>query len=56
MKDAIAEADYTELCDRLLKQYKAILADEAVAREFRDLETFKNEWDVCHVVPEIGRC
>jgi ESCRT-I complex subunit VPS28 len=30
----------------LLKQYKAILADDAVAREFVDLETFKREWDV----------
>ena len=47
LKDAIPEADYTEICDRLLKQYKAILADEAVSREFVDLETFKNEWDVC---------
>lgn len=47
LKDAIPESDYTETCDRLLKQYKAILADESVAREFVDLETFKNEWDVC---------
>ena len=46
LKDAISEADYTEICDRLLKQYKAILADEAVSREFVNLETFKNEWDV----------
>jgi len=46
LKDAISEADYTEICDRLLKQYKAILADEAVSREFVDLETFKNEWDM----------
>jgi ESCRT-I complex subunit VPS28 len=49
LKDAISEADYTEICDRLLKQYKAILTDEAVSREFVDLETFKNEWDVWHV-------
>ena len=47
LKDAIVETDYTEICDRLLKQYKAILADEAVSREFVDLETFKNAWDVC---------
>jgi ESCRT-I complex subunit VPS28 len=46
LKDAIPEADYTEICDRLLKQYKAILTDEAVSREFVDLETFKNEWEV----------
>ncbi|KAF7960892.1 hypothetical protein EAE96_000564 [Botrytis aclada] len=46
LKDAIPESDYTETCDRLLKQYKAISADESVAREFVDLETFKNEWDI----------
>lgn len=46
LKDAVSENDYTEICDRLLKQYKAILTDEAVAREFVDLETFKSEWDV----------
>lgn len=50
LKDAIPEADYTEICDRLLKQYKAILTDETVAKEFVDLETFKYEWDVCFVV------
>jgi ESCRT-I complex subunit VPS28 len=50
LKDAISETDYTEICDRLLKQYKAILTDEAVAREFMDLETFKNEWDVRSIV------
>jgi ESCRT-I complex subunit VPS28 len=46
LKDAIPESDYTEICDRLLKQYKAILTDDAVAKEFVDLETFKNEWEV----------
>lgn len=46
LKDAIPESDYTEICDRLLKQYKAILTDEAVANGFVDLDTFKNEWDV----------
>lgn len=46
LKDAIQETDYTEICDRLLKQYKAILADEVVAAEFVDIETFKAEWDV----------
>jgi hypothetical protein len=53
LKDAISESDYTEICDRLLKQYKAILTDEAVAREFVDLETFKNEWDVCIIVIQV---
>ncbi|KAL2063608.1 hypothetical protein VTL71DRAFT_5413 [Oculimacula yallundae] len=46
LKDAISETDYTEICDRLLKQYKQILADDGVSREFRDLETFKNAWDM----------
>ncbi|CCU78005.1 vacuolar protein sorting-associated protein Vps28 [Blumeria hordei DH14] len=46
LKDAIAVSSYTEICDRLLKQYKAILNDEAVSREFVDLETFKNTWEI----------
>jgi ESCRT-I complex subunit VPS28 len=46
LKDAISESEYTGSCDRLLKQYKAILTDEAVSRAFVDLETFKLEWDV----------
>lgn len=46
IKDSVPEAEYTELCNRLLKQYKSILSDENVAREFVDLETFKREWDV----------
>lgn len=46
LKDAIAESDYTETCDRLLKQYKAILTDDAVAKEFVDLETFKTQWEL----------
>jgi hypothetical protein len=50
LKDAIPEGDYTEICDRLLKQYKAILTDETVAKEFVDLETFKYEWDVCSIL------
>jgi len=54
LKDAISESDYTEICDRLLKQYKAILTDEAVAREFVDLETFKNEWDVCLIITLVA--
>lgn len=46
IKDSVTEAEYTATCDRLLKQYKAILGDETVAKHFRDLETFKREWDV----------
>lgn len=45
-KDSIVESEYTEICSRLLKQYKSILKDETVAREFGDLERFKREWNV----------
>ncbi|CRK33145.1 hypothetical protein BN1708_019203, partial [Verticillium longisporum] len=47
LKDAIPEADYTEICERSLKQYKSILTDETVATAFVGLEEFKAEWDVC---------
>ncbi|KAI1267566.1 ESCRT-1 complex, Vps28 subunit [Xylariaceae sp. FL1019] len=46
LKDAIPEADYTDICERSLKQYKSILADETVAKAFRGLEEFKAEWDL----------
>ena len=46
IKDSIPETEYTEICSRLLKQYKSNLNDENVAREFVDLETFKRDWDV----------
>lgn len=53
-KDAIPEAEYTETCDRLLKQYKAIISDETVAKQFVDLETFKYEWDVCIISTNLS--
>jgi len=46
LKDAIPEAEYTEICERSLRQYKALLADEGIAREFEGLEEFKAKWDV----------
>lgn len=46
IKDSISESDYTDICSRLLKQYKSNLSDESVSRVFVDLETFKREWDV----------
>ena len=46
IKDSITEAEYTEACNRLLKQYRTILSDETVSREFKDLESFKRRWDV----------
>ncbi|CAP97208.1 Vacuolar protein-sorting-associated protein 28 [Penicillium rubens] len=44
IKDVVTEAEYTETCTRLLKQYKSSLGDEAVSREFVNLETFKRTW------------
>lgn len=46
IKDSIPEGEYTEICARLLKQYKSNLSDDTVARSFVDLETFKRRWDV----------
>ncbi|KAI9810602.1 MAG: Vacuolar protein-sorting-associated protein 28 [Pycnora praestabilis] len=46
IKDSITEAEYTETCNRLLKQYKSNLSDETVSDAFVDLETFKREWDM----------
>ena len=46
LKDAVPETDYAEICERSLKQYKSILADETVAKAFGSLEEFKAEWDV----------
>jgi len=60
IKDSITEAEYTETCSRLLKQYSSNLSDEGVRREFVDLETFKKEWNVCgfistsHIFLDIG--
>ncbi|KAJ5682913.1 hypothetical protein N7462_006078 [Penicillium macrosclerotiorum] len=44
IKDVVTEAEYTETCTRLLKQYKSSLGDESVSREFVDLDTFKRTW------------
>lgn len=44
--DAVTEAEYTEICSKLLKQYKGILNDENVTKEFVDLDTFCRKWDV----------
>lgn len=46
IKDVVTEAEYTETCTRLLKQYKSSLGDDTVASEFVDLETFKRTWGV----------
>ncbi|KAI4171365.1 MAG: hypothetical protein LQ343_004321 [Gyalolechia ehrenbergii] len=46
IRDSMPENEYTELCSRLLNQYKSILKDETVSREFVDLETFKSKWEI----------
>jgi ESCRT-I complex subunit VPS28 len=51
LKDAIPEADYTEICGRSLGQYKSIWADETVMKAFVGLEEFKSEWDVRILLP-----
>lgn len=47
IKDAVTETEYTEMCAKLLKQYKSILSDETVSNEFVDLDTFSRKWEVC---------
>ncbi|KAK5663587.1 hypothetical protein OQA88_4018 [Cercophora sp. LCS_1] len=46
LKDAIPESDYTEICERSLKQYKSLVADETVSKAFVGLEEFKAQWDL----------
>lgn len=46
IKDALPEAEYSEICSKLLKQYKSILNDDTVSNEFVDLDTFCRAWDV----------
>lgn len=54
LKDAIPEADYTEICERSLKQYKSILADDTVMNAFVGIEEFKAEWDVSTCPSKLG--
>ncbi|ETI19645.1 hypothetical protein G647_08657 [Cladophialophora carrionii CBS 160.54] len=46
IKDALPESEYADLCNKLLKQYRSILQDESVAREFGDLDAFCERWEV----------
>ena len=55
IKDALPETEYSEMCSKLLKQYKSILNDETVAREFVDLDTFSRQWDVCNTRTKESR-
>lgn len=49
LKDSVSESEYTDTCNRLLKQYKSNLQDETVSQEFGDLETFMRVWEVRNV-------
>lgn len=46
LKDAVPEAEYTEICERSLRQYKALLADETISKAFQGLDEFKAKFDV----------
>lgn len=46
VKDTISSDAYAPVCQRLLSQYHALLADDAVAREFQSLEDFREKWGV----------
>ncbi|EHY57199.1 Vacuolar protein-sorting-associated protein 28 [Exophiala dermatitidis] len=46
IKDALPENEYSDMCSKMLKQYRSILNDETVAREFVDLDTFTRKWDI----------
>lgn len=46
IKDALPESEYSDMCLKLLKQYRSILNDEKVAREFVDLDTFTQKWNI----------
>ena len=45
-RDTLSDTEYSELCTRLLKQYRSNLGDERVARAFGDLDAFKAQWEV----------
>lgn len=56
LRDSIKESEYTETCDRLLRQYKSNLAAERVQAAFVDLDTFKADWGVrCVLLPSRRR-
>ena len=46
LKDAIPESEYTQICKRLLQQYKSLTAEDTVAQAFVGLDEFKAEWEV----------
>lgn len=57
-KDSVTDAEYTELCNRLLRQYKSNLSDARISTEFGDLDSFKAKWGVRHSFhfPRVYMC
>ena len=45
-KDALGEAEYNDMCGRMLVQYRSLLSDEKVSQRFGDLDSFMQEWEV----------
>ncbi|SMQ49831.1 unnamed protein product [Zymoseptoria tritici ST99CH_3D7] len=46
LRDSVQESEYTQTCDRLLRQYKSNLADDHVNLAFGGLDRFKAEWNL----------
>ncbi|KAK9385540.1 vacuolar protein sorting-associated [Lipomyces mesembrius] len=46
VKDTISQAEYTPICSRLLAQYSTILKNQDVANEFKDLDSFRAQYDI----------
>jgi ESCRT-I complex subunit VPS28 len=48
-KDALSEAEYNEMCGKMLKQYRSLLSDDRVSERFGNLDAFMQEWEVCRM-------
>ncbi|KAK9379721.1 vacuolar protein sorting-associated [Kockiozyma suomiensis] len=46
VKDTISQQEYTHVCSRLLAQYSTILKSAEVAAEFKDLDSFRAQYDI----------
>jgi len=45
-KDSVTDTEYSDVCWRLIRQYKSNLTDERIAHEFGSLEAFKARWGI----------
>lgn len=48
LRDTISQSDYTPTCLRLIAQYNTILKNEEVAKEFDNLDSFKQKYGMSH--------